>query len=59
MSAPKLLTPADIAESCSVPVETVRMWAKRGRGPKFLKIGRHLRVHPDDWAAFLAASARK
>ncbi|MFE8011470.1 helix-turn-helix transcriptional regulator [Streptomyces antibioticus] len=43
-----LATPPQIAEYCGVPLETVYRWSSRGGGPKFVKVGRHLRARWDD-----------
>lgn len=44
----KLATVQEIAEYCDVPVGTVYQWSSRGGGPKFIKVGRHLRARWDD-----------
>lgn len=55
---PQLLTCEQVADVCQVPIVTVRQWSKRGGGPRFLKVGRHLRVRPEDLAAFLDSCAK-
>lgn len=47
------LTREDVAELFAVPVKTVGMWAYRGTGPRFYKIGRFARYRASDvdrWA---------
>ncbi|MFI8425103.1 helix-turn-helix transcriptional regulator [Streptomyces sp. NPDC085460] len=43
-----LAKPNEIADFCGVPVATVYQWSSRGGGPKFIKVGRHLRARWDD-----------
>ena len=40
-------TGADIAELLDVPEQTLAQWRYLGKGPDFIKIGRHVRY---DWA---------
>jgi predicted DNA-binding transcriptional regulator AlpA len=44
----KHLSPAELAERYGVPIETVYGWNKTGRGPKYLRIGRHVRYRVAD-----------
>ncbi|MEU3436358.1 helix-turn-helix domain-containing protein [Streptomyces sp. NPDC006863] len=44
----KLATAQEVADYCDVPLGTVYQWASRGGGPKFIKVGRHLRARWDD-----------
>jgi excisionase family DNA binding protein len=39
----KHLTPEELAEREGVPLETVYGWNKTGKGPQYMKIGRHCR----------------
>ncbi|KJY18381.1 MULTISPECIES: AlpA family transcriptional regulator [unclassified Streptomyces] len=58
VSAPqqrRLATPPEIAEYCGVPLGTVYQWSSRGGGPKFIKVGRHLRARWSDVEAWLDA----
>jgi predicted DNA-binding transcriptional regulator AlpA len=41
--ADKHLTPEDLAEREGVPLETVYGWNKTGKGPQYMRIGRHCR----------------
>lgn len=45
---PKMLTPAELSELLSIPVQTLYRWSSRGDGPKPRRIGRHLRYDPAD-----------
>ena len=44
----KHLTPEDLAEREGVPLETVYGWNKTGKGPRYMKIGRHCRYRLAD-----------
>ncbi|MFS2291723.1 MAG: helix-turn-helix domain-containing protein [Actinomadura sp.] len=48
----KHLTPDDLAKREGVPVSTVYQWNSRGGGPKFMKIGRHVRYRLSDVVAW-------
>lgn len=43
-----LATAQEIADYCGVPLGTVYQWSSRGGGPKFIRVGRHLRARWDD-----------
>jgi excisionase family DNA binding protein len=48
------LTPEELAEKFRVPLETVYKWNKTGKGPRRLRIGRHVRYRVadvDEWLA--------
>ncbi|MCE7081555.1 helix-turn-helix domain-containing protein [Streptomyces sp. ST2-7A] len=58
MSAPstglpdRYLTPTELADLLSVPLETVRAWRRRRTGPPAVRVGKHLRYDPAavrDW----------
>ncbi|GAB2836349.1 helix-turn-helix domain-containing protein [Actinoallomurus bryophytorum] len=44
----KHLTPEDLAERVGVPVKTIYGWNSRGDGPRYMKIGRHVRYRLAD-----------
>lgn len=50
----ELLTIAEVADFCRVPVATVRHWRANGRGPTFLKMGRRIVCHRADLDAWVA-----
>lgn len=43
----RLATPVDVAEYLQVPVKTLAEWRSRGTGPRYSKVGHHVRY---DWA---------
>jgi predicted DNA-binding transcriptional regulator AlpA len=46
------LSPAELAERYDVPLETVYGWNKTRTGPRFMKIGRHVRYRLADVIAW-------
>ncbi len=48
----KHLTPADLAEREGVPLQTVYQWNSRGEGPRYMRIGRHVRYRLADVIAW-------
>ncbi|MET7716230.1 helix-turn-helix domain-containing protein [Streptomyces sp. NPDC005407] len=44
----RYLTPHDIADLFSVPLETVYRWRKKRSGPPGFRVGKHLRYDPAD-----------
>ncbi|MEV6820185.1 helix-turn-helix domain-containing protein [Nocardiopsis dassonvillei] len=48
----KHLSPEELAERESVPLQTVYQWNHRGDGPRFMKIGRHVRYRLADVLAW-------
>jgi excisionase family DNA binding protein len=46
------LSPEDLAERLSVPLETVYGWNKTGRGPQYMRVGRHVRYRLADVIAW-------
>ncbi len=51
----QLYSPESLAEYLGVPVKTVYRWNYTGTGPKFSKVGRHVRYQPEDVRAWLNA----
>jgi excisionase family DNA binding protein len=52
MNTDTLLTPDELAEVLGVPAETLKQWRYFGRGPAFVRVGRHVRyrrVDVNDW----------
>jgi predicted site-specific integrase-resolvase len=43
-----LLHPVDVAELLGVPVATLANWSSLGKGPPFLRVGRHVRYRASD-----------
>jgi predicted DNA-binding transcriptional regulator AlpA len=48
----KHLSPEDLAEREGVPIQTVYGWNKTGAGPRYLRIGRHVRYRVADVLAW-------
>lgn len=46
------LTVLQLAEREQVPVETIYGWNRTGRGPKYLRLGRHVRYRLADVIAW-------
>jgi predicted DNA-binding transcriptional regulator AlpA len=47
----------EVAELLGLSVATLRAWRHRGKGPRFLRLGRSVRYLPSDVADFVRASA--
>jgi len=50
--ADKHLSPKDLAEREDVPLATVYVWNSRGEGPRYLRIGKHVRYRLADVIAW-------
>jgi excisionase family DNA binding protein len=48
-----LLTAAEVAEYLEVPQGTLANWRYLGRGPAFVRLGRHVRYRSEDVAAWI------
>ena len=53
----RALTEHEVAELLGLSVATLRAWRHRGKGPRFLRLGRSVRYLPSDLADFVRASA--
>ena len=53
----RALTEREVAELLGLSVATLRAWRHRGRGPRFLRLGRSVRYLPSDVSDFVRASA--
>ncbi len=53
----RALTECEVAELLGLSVATLRAWRHRGKGPRFLRLGRSVRYLPSDLADFVRASA--
>jgi excisionase family DNA binding protein len=51
------LTERQVAEQLRLSVATLRAWRHRGKGPRFLRLGRSVRYLPADVDEFVRASA--
>jgi predicted DNA-binding transcriptional regulator AlpA len=49
-----LITTIELAAYLRMPAQTVRLWRTKGRGPQFIKMGKHVRyrwVDVEQWEA--------
>ena len=53
----RALTEREVAELLGLSVATLSAWRHRGKGPRFLRLGRSVRYLPADVADFVRASA--
>lgn len=53
------LSPAELAERYDLPLETIYGWQKTRTGPRFLKVGRHVRYRLSDVLAWEASRTRE
>ncbi len=51
----RLLTPREVAEYLQVPGSTLSQWRYLGRGPAWVKLGRHVRYAVADLNDYVAA----
>lgn len=54
-------TPTEVAEKTKIPEKTLAQWRWQGTGPKYMKIGRHIRYRWSDveaWAETQASAGR-
>ena len=51
------LTERQVAQQLGLSVATLRAWRHRGKGPRFLRLGRSVRYLPSDVDEFVRASA--
>lgn len=59
--ASRHLTVAEVAERFQVPIGTVYRWSYVGKGPRAIKVGKHLRYRLKDveaWEESLAVERR-
>jgi excisionase family DNA binding protein len=50
---PELLTYKQAADYLTIPEETLRKWRAQGRGPRSIKLGRHVRYDKADLDAWV------
>jgi predicted DNA-binding transcriptional regulator AlpA len=51
------LTESKVAEQLGLSAATLRAWRHRGKGPRYLRLGRSVRYLPSDVDDFVRASA--
>ena len=52
--ADRLWDEEETAGWLGIPADTIAKWRRAGRGPDFLRLGKHVRYSPADVAAWLA-----
>ena len=50
---PPILTPTQVSEVLGIARETLNVWRTRGRGPKYIKVGRLVRYKAEDVLNFI------
>ena len=53
----RALTEREVADMLGLSVATLRAWRHRGKGPRFLRLGRSVRYLPSDVGDFVRTSA--
>jgi predicted DNA-binding transcriptional regulator AlpA len=53
---PRALTEREVADRLGLSVATLRAWRFRGKGPRYLRLGRAVRYLPADIDDFVCAS---
>jgi excisionase family DNA binding protein len=48
-----LLSPSELSRYLGVPLGTLANWRYKGRGPAFLRVGRHVRYRAEDVATWV------
>ena len=56
-TACRLWAPDELAEHLGVPLQTVYSWRTSGRGPRGIRVGKHLRFRREDVDAWLEQQA--
>jgi predicted DNA-binding transcriptional regulator AlpA len=54
MSEQELMSFIDVAKAANLPLSTVYYLHGKGDGPETVKIGRHLRVSREEYAAWIS-----
>ena len=52
-----LMDPTEVSEYLGVPIGTLANWRYQGRGPAFVRVGRHVRYRAEDVGEWLAMRA--
>jgi hypothetical protein len=55
----ELLTPSDVRVYLGVPLGTLANWRYLGRGPAYLRVGRHVRYRQSAIAAWTESLSRE
>jgi predicted site-specific integrase-resolvase len=56
---PKMMTPQETATALEVQPATLARWRWSGKGPRFVKYGKHVRYRKEDVLDFIEASVRE
>jgi excisionase family DNA binding protein len=48
-----LATPAEVAQVLGIPEHTLAQWRSKGKGPDYIKVGRHVRYRWSDVSTWL------
>ena len=51
-------SPDEVAEHLGIPLRTLAQWRHEGTGPRYLRVGRHVRYRWADVEQWLDAKAR-
>ncbi len=54
----RLLTPDDVSACLGVPTATLANWRYQGRGPGFVRLGRHVRYRHEDVEHWVESQVR-
>jgi excisionase family DNA binding protein len=54
----RLRWPKELSVYLGVPVATLDAWRYKGVGPRFMKVGRHVRYRAEDVEAWLSEQAK-
>lgn len=53
----RLMTAAEVAEYLGIPIQSWYRWRVEGKGPRAIRVGKHLRVRRLDLAEWLESQA--
>jgi hypothetical protein len=54
----RLENPPWLAERLGVPLKTLAVWRSQGKGPRYVRVGKHVRYDPRDVEAWIRAQTR-
>jgi excisionase family DNA binding protein len=55
LAVPSQMTPEEVAEDLHVSKSTLAQWRWLGRGPAWIKVGRHVRYPREEYRTWLAS----
>lgn len=53
-----LIDDSAVAEKLSIPTKTLAQWRYLGKGPRYIKVGRHVRYRPEDVETWIDQQTR-